>query len=99
MFLNKTVNYVTKFLNSIDMPELTPHNFRNLNPPRICNGIRLVTKRITGYFIKAIILNKKFKGEIVDTYSNDTVDNYNPIQAVSISHSSSIGNDNEQYQG
>lgn len=94
------VNYPTEFFNSLDMPQFTPHSFCKLNPSRICNDTRLVTKRITGYLIQAIILNEKFKKDIVllPDIHNDTVGDYNSIQAVSRSNSFSIGNDNEQYR-
>jgi ATP-dependent DNA helicase PIF1 len=35
----------------------------NLNPPRSCNGARLVNKKWMKNVIKAIILNGKFRGE------------------------------------
>lgn len=38
---------------------------RNLNPPRLCNGTRLVIKKITGNILEATILTGKFKGEVV----------------------------------
>ena len=36
---------------------------RNLNPSRLCNGTRLMIKKLMKNFIEAIILNGKFKGE------------------------------------
>ena len=49
----EAVNYPTKFLNSLDLPGMPPHNLqlkvgspvillRNLNPPRLCNGTRVI---------------------------------------------------------
>jgi len=53
---NKTVNFPTEFLNSLDLTGMPPHNLqlkigsliillRNLNPPQLCNGTRLVIKK------------------------------------------------------
>jgi ATP-dependent DNA helicase PIF1 len=53
---------------------MPPHNLQlkvgfpvillhNLNPPRLCNGTRLVIKKIMKNVIEAIILNEKFRGE------------------------------------
>jgi len=39
--------------------------FRNINPPRFCNGTRLSVKKMMNNVIEAIILNGKFKGEDV----------------------------------
>jgi ATP-dependent DNA helicase PIF1 len=36
---------------------------RNLNPPRLCNGTRLVIKKLMKNVIEAIILHGKFQGE------------------------------------
>jgi ATP-dependent DNA helicase PIF1 len=55
----------------LDLPGKPPHNLqlkvgslvillRNLNPPRLCNGTRLVIKKLMKNVIEAIVLNVKF---------------------------------------
>jgi ATP-dependent DNA helicase PIF1 len=71
---NEAVNCPTEFLNSLDLPDKPPHNLqlkvgssvillRNLNAPRLCNGTRLVIKKLMKNFIEVIILKGKFRGE------------------------------------
>jgi PIF1 helicase. len=52
---DEDTNYPSEFVNSLDVPGLPPHNLqlkvssvfmmlRNLNPPKLCNGMHLVIK-------------------------------------------------------
>jgi ATP-dependent DNA helicase PIF1 len=67
----EAVNYPTEFLSLLDLPGMPPHNLqlkvgspvillRNLNPPRLCNGTRLVIKKLMKDVIESIILIGKF---------------------------------------
>jgi ATP-dependent DNA helicase PIF1 len=70
----EAVNYLTEFLNSLDLPGMPSHNLklkvgssvillRNLNPPRLCNGTLLFIKKLTKNVMESIILNGKSRGE------------------------------------
>lgn len=73
---NDSVNFPIEFLDSLDIPGMPPHNLRlkigsyiillrNFNPTRLCNGTRVVFKKITDNILEATILTGKFKIEVV----------------------------------
>ncbi|CAH2218137.1 jg10868 [Pararge aegeria aegeria] len=71
---DEATNYPIEFLNSLDVPGLPPHNLRlkvgsvvimlrNINQPKLCNGTRLVVRKLMNNVIYATIMIGKFKGE------------------------------------
>jgi ATP-dependent DNA helicase PIF1 len=78
----EVVNYRTQFLNSLDLPDMPPHNLqlkvrspiillRNLNKPRLCNGTRLVIKKLMKNVIETIIL--KANSEVKIYYYSESL--------------------------
>ena len=73
---DEVVDYPIEFLNSINLPGLPDHMIelkvgvpiillRNLDPPRLCNGSRLLVTNLKNHIIEARILTGEYKGEQV----------------------------------
>lgn len=73
---NEIVNYPQEFLNSLEPSGMAQHilklkvgsmimMIRNLDPPMLCNGTRLVVTNLTKHLIEAVIICGKYSGRSV----------------------------------
>ena len=75
-FEDESTRYPPEFLNSIQTSGIPPHNLclklgctvillRNLEPPRLVNGSRLVITRMDTFMLRAKILGGQYRGDEV----------------------------------
>jgi ATP-dependent DNA helicase PIF1 len=73
---DQIIHYPTEFLNSLNPSGIPPHKLilkvaspiillRNLNPPTLCNGTRLIIKTLKTFVIECVILTGNAAGEVV----------------------------------
>jgi ATP-dependent DNA helicase PIF1 len=71
----EATQYPTEFFNSLEPTGLPPHTLtlktgcpvmllRNLDPPKLCNGTRLIIKQVNNNVIEATILTGQAKGQV-----------------------------------
>ncbi|GFW14485.1 ATP-dependent DNA helicase [Trichonephila clavipes] len=74
--IDEEVQYPIKFLNSIQTSDFQAHNLilkvgapiiliRNIDALRLCNGTRLIVKKLMQHVIQATVLTGCAKGEVV----------------------------------
>lgn len=73
---DQAIHFPSEFLNSLEPSGYPPHNLklkagspiillRNIDPPRLCNGTRMIVSSLRRNMIEAIISNGAHKGERV----------------------------------
>ena len=73
---DEAIQFPTEFLNSLSPSGMPPHVLslkmgapvillRNLDPPRLCNGTRLVVKQLLPHVIEATIMTGQYAGDHV----------------------------------
>ncbi|GFT45399.1 ATP-dependent DNA helicase [Trichonephila clavipes] len=88
---DEAVQYPIEFLNSIQTPDLQAHNLilkvgtpiiliRNIDESRLCNGTRLIVKKMMQHVIQATVLTGCAKGEDVFIQRIPIIPSDNTIQ-------------------